>query len=77
MAKDREGKFIPPKGKPSGSGKNTNGLRDAFAGTDPETDENLTEKYTDGPDQPAPNVHMRHANRNVNKGEDTNDNDNT
>jgi hypothetical protein len=75
MGKDREGKFIPPKGKPSGSGKNTNGLRDAFAGTDPETDENLTEKYTDGPDQPSQNAHMRHVNRNVNKGEDTgNDN---
>ena len=77
MGKDREGKFIPPKGKPSGSGKNTNGLRDAFAGTDPETDENLTERYTDGLDQPAPNVHLRHSNRNVNKGEDTTDNDNT
>lgn len=76
MGKDREGTFIPPKGKPSGSGKNTNGLRDAFAGTDPETDENLTEKYMDGPDQPAANVPVRHVNRNVNKGEDT-ENDNT
>lgn len=76
MAKDREGKFTPPKGKPSGSGKNTTGLRDAFAGTDPETDENLTEKYMEGPDQPAANVHLRHVNRNVNKGEDT-ENDNS
>jgi hypothetical protein len=76
MAKDREGKFTPAKGKPSGSGKNTTGLRDAFAGTDPETDENLTEKYMDGPDQPAANVPLRHVNRNVNKGEDTTDNAN-
>lgn len=76
MAKDREGSYTPPKGKPSGSGKNTNGLRDAFAGTDQETDENLTEKYMDGPDQPAANVPMRHVNRNVNKGEDT-ENDNS
>jgi hypothetical protein len=76
MAKDREGSYTPPKGKPSGSGKNTAGLRDAFAGTDPETDENLTEKYMDGPDQPAANVPVRHVNRNVNKGEDT-ENDNS
>lgn len=76
MAKDREGSYTPPKGKPSGSGKNTAGLRDAFAGTDPKTDENLTEKYMDGPDQPAANVPVRHVNRNVNKGEDT-ENDNT
>jgi hypothetical protein len=73
MAKDREGNYTPPKGKPSGSGKNTDGLRDAFAGTNPETDENLTEKYMDGPDQPAANVPLRHVNRNVNKGEDTDD----
>jgi len=76
MGKDREGKFIPPKGKPSGSGKNTNGLRDAFAGTDPETDEALRDKYTDAPDEPSANVYVRHANRNVNKGEDT-ENDNS
>ena len=73
MAKDREGNYNPPKGKPSGSGKNTDGLRDAFDGTDPETDENLTEKYMDGPDQPAANVPLRHVNRNVNKGEDVDD----
>lgn len=73
MAKDREGSYTPPKGKPSGSGKNTAGLRDAFAGTDPETDEKLTEKYMDGPDQPAANVPLRHVNRNVDKGEDADD----
>jgi hypothetical protein len=72
MAKNRNGSYIPPKGKPSGSGKETSGLRDAFAVNDPEKDEQLADEYTDGPDQPSANVPLRHKNRNVNKGEENN-----
>ena len=70
MAKDRNGSFLPPKGRPSGSGKETAGLRNAFAVNDPETDDEIADKYTDAPDQPSANVPMRHKNRNVNKGEE-------
>ena len=73
MGKDRNGKYIPPKGKPSGTAKDSTGLRSAFAVNDLETDNELTEKYLKGPDDPAPNVHMRHINRNVNKGDDGSD----
>lgn len=69
MAKTKNG-FIPPKGKPSGSGKETAGLRNAFAVNDLEKDMELSDKYTEGADDPAPNVHMRHINRNVSKGEE-------
>ena len=70
MGKDKNGTYLPPKGKPSGSGKETHGLKNAFAVTDEELDMELAEKYTDGPDQPSANVPLRHRNRNVNKGED-------
>ncbi|WP_207425602.1 hypothetical protein [Pedobacter sp. SYSU D00535] len=70
MGKDKNGTYLPPKGRPSGSPKETHGLKDAFAVNDLETDKELAEKYTDGPDQPSANVPMRHKNRNVNKGED-------
>ena len=73
MPKDKNGSFLPPKGRPSGSEKDTTGLRDAFAINDLETDEELAEKYLDAPDQPSANVHMRHKNRNVNKGEENNE----
>ena len=73
MGKTRNGNFIPPKGKPSGSGKETHGLKDAFAVNDLETDNQLSDKYTVAPDEPAPNVHVRHPNRNVNKGEENQD----
>ena len=69
MGKDRNGKLIPTKGRPSGSGKNTVGLKDAFAVNDPEKEEQITERYTDNIDEPTPNIHVRHPNRNVSKGE--------
>ena len=75
MGKDKNGAYIPPKGKPSGSPKETAGLRNAFAVNDLEKDNELAEKYTKGPDEPAANVHMRHVNRNVNKGEENDPND--
>ncbi len=73
MARSKNGSPAPSKGKPSGSGKDTAKLRNAFAVTDLEKEEELTEKYTDGPDDPASNVHMRHINRNVNKRENADD----
>lgn len=70
MGKDKTGKFIPNKGRPSGSGKETVGLKDAFAVNDPETDNEIANKYTDSIDNPVPNVYVRHPNRNVSKGEE-------
>ena len=69
MGKERNGRFIPPKGKPSGSGKDTAGLKNAFAVNDPETDNEITNKYADDIEDLAPNM-VRHKNRNVNKGEE-------
>ncbi|KAA8476423.1 hypothetical protein BDE36_3006 [Arcticibacter tournemirensis] len=74
MAKSKTG-FVPPKGKPSGNGKETHGLKNAFAVTDLEQDNAIAEKYTDGADELSPNVNVRHVNRNLSKGED-NSNDN-
>lgn len=73
MAKDRNGTFLPPKGRPTGSGKETAGLRDAFAVNDLNKDNEIADKYMDAPDEPAANVPMRHKNRNVHKGEERND----
>jgi len=70
MGKDKNGTFVPKKGRPSGSGKETAGLRDAFAVNDLDKDIELTEKYLDAPDEPAANVPLRHKNRNVHKGEE-------
>ncbi|HYG04249.1 MAG TPA: hypothetical protein VD927_17500 [Chryseosolibacter sp.] len=71
MGKDREGKFHPKKGKPSAAGKiegrtglkdiNTNAIEDYLE---------IADKYTVGEEAPAPNIHVRHPNRNVDKGED-------
>src|SRR5688572_17648115 len=67
MGKDREGKFHPRKGKPSNSVDN--GLKPISSGS---YEENLAiaEKYTVGEEEPAPNLHIRHRNRNVDKKED-------
>jgi hypothetical protein len=59
MAKNKSGAYVPPKGKPTGSGRETHPLKDAFAVTDPETENEIAEKYT-----------KRHVNRNLHKGED-------
>jgi hypothetical protein len=73
MGKDKNGTFVPKKGRPSGTAKDSTGLRDAFAVNDLDKDIELTEKYLDAPDEPAANVPLRHKNRNVNKGEESND----
>lgn len=45
MAKNKDGKFAPPRGKPSGKGNETVGLKDAFAAIDPDKENEITEKY--------------------------------
>ncbi|HYC84420.1 MAG TPA: hypothetical protein VEB86_04325 [Chryseosolibacter sp.] len=71
MAKDREGKFHTRKGKPSGPGKiqGTTGLKNINSDAIDNYLE-IADKYTLGEEQPAPNVHLRHPNRNPDKGED-------
>jgi hypothetical protein len=78
MGKDKNGGFVPPKGKPTGSDRDTHPLKDAFAVTNPETEREIAEKYTkDGTDELADGVHVRHVNRNLHKGEDLEDNNNS
>ena len=68
MGKDREGKFHPRKGKPSGSLREGTGLQPIDTSAIEEQLE-IAEKYTEGEEQPAPNIHVRHPNRNVDKRE--------
>ena len=71
MGKSRNGRYVPPKGKPSGNGRESHHLTDAFAGTDPETENEIASKYTkEGTDEPSENVHVMHENRHLHKGED-------
>ncbi|MBW8685060.1 baeRF7 domain-containing protein [Chitinophaga rhizophila] len=67
MPKDQNGKFTPIKGKPSGNGKEGLGLRQSITPEELETDLEMTEKYTMGPDELQPAVHMRHPNRDTAK----------
>lgn len=69
MGKDREGKFHPRKGKPSGALRDGPGVQEIDTSA---LEENLeiAEKYTEGEEQPAPNIHVRHPNRNVDKREE-------
>lgn len=69
MGKDRSGKYHPPKGKPSGAGKEE-GL--GIHPTDPEKMDqylDITDRYTTGADEIAPHVPVRHPNRNTEKGQ--------
>lgn len=68
MAKTKTG-YVPPKGRPSGEGRES-GIKEALAVTNPEDDEQIAAKYLEGPDEPAANVHVRHPNRNTDKGRD-------
>lgn len=67
MGKNKSGKYIPPKGRPSGSGRESSGLKEAFAVTSNEEDKELTDKYLEDPDEPLSNVHVRHHNRNIDR----------
>lgn len=69
MGKDREGKFHPRKGKPSGSPGEGVGMQ-TIDTSDIEAHLDIADKYTEGEEQPAPNVRVRHPNRNVDKREE-------
>src|SRR5690348_1797227 len=70
MGKDKSGKYHPSKGKPSGSGKEEGvGLKSTNS-KDIDTYLKIADKYTDSEEEPAANLHVRHKNRNVSKGED-------
>jgi hypothetical protein len=70
MGKDREGQFHPRKGKPSGSMRvESAGLKPISSGAYEDNLE-ISEKYTVGEEEPAPNLHVRHPNRNVDKKEE-------
>lgn len=78
MSKDQNGTYVPPKGKPTGSDRDTHQLKDAFAVTDPETEKEIADKYTkNGTDELADGIHVRHVNRNLHKGEDLDDQNNS
>lgn len=68
--KSKSAKTSSPKGRPSGNRKESMGLKEANAVTDPETDMQISDKYMIGDEVPAANVHARHVNRNVDKGEE-------
>lgn len=68
-SKSKSAKTSSPKGKPSGNRKESMGLKEASAVIDPKTEEKIADKYTIGDEEPAANVHERHVNRNVDKGE--------
>jgi hypothetical protein len=73
MGKDREGKFQPRKGKPSGSGKDEGiGLNQPLTGS-LENYIKMADKYTEGADELPANVKVRHPNRNLDKGEEKKD----
>lgn len=70
MGKDREGRFHPRKGKPSGSPKSdSQGLKPISSG-DYEEHLEIADKYTEGEEEPAANLRVMHPNRNVDKKEE-------
>lgn len=69
MGKDREGKFHPRKGKPSSNLGEGIGLQPIDTSAIEQHLE-IAEKYTDGEEQPAQNLRVRHRNRNVDKREE-------
>jgi hypothetical protein len=70
MGKDREGKFHPRKGKPSGSIKTDSAGLKPISTSAFEENLEITEKYTVGEEEPSPHLRIRHRNRNVDKKEE-------
>lgn len=75
MGKDKEGRYHPPKGKPSAT-KTQKGVTTTKSGTLDQQWE-IEDKYTDHPDIDAlaANVRVRHPNRNLDKGNERKLND--
>ncbi|WCT13261.1 hypothetical protein [Mucilaginibacter jinjuensis] len=71
MAEREKVNDFPRKGKPSGNGRESEGLNEAFAGTDPERENEIRSEYIDeATGEPADNVDVKHPNRHLHKGED-------
>jgi len=71
MAKNENVSSIDRKGKPSGNGRENEGLNSAFGGVDPEAEEDVRSKYmNEETDKPAENAEVKHPNRHLHKGED-------
>ncbi|HYG20604.1 MAG TPA: hypothetical protein VD816_16810 [Ohtaekwangia sp.] len=70
MGKDREGKFHPGKGRPSGTGKEIDQELHLSEPGALEQYIEMAEKYTDEATEEAANVRIRHPNRNPDKGEE-------
>lgn len=68
-SKSRSPKTSSPKGKPSGNRRESVGIKEVSAVIDLETEEMIADKYTIADEEPAANVHERHVNRNVDKGQ--------
>lgn len=73
MGKDKEGKFHPAGGKPSGINKEEGpGLRKSMDPPDLENDEQITARYTPvNEDELSPDVRVRHPNRNTSGAQDS------
>lgn len=70
MGKNKNGVFVPPKGKPSGNGRESHGQ--AEVKNDIERDNSIAENYTDNENEElSGNVSVKHPNRHLHKGEDT------
>lgn len=69
MGKNKDGKYIPPKGKPSGTGLSKAGLKTIPHIEDLDKHDEIADKYTDGPDEPAANIRVSNPNRTVDKPE--------
>jgi hypothetical protein len=67
MGKNREGNYIPPKGKPSAEGRSKAEVKTVPHLDNLEQHDEIADKYTEGPDQPAANVRVMNPNRNPNK----------
>jgi hypothetical protein len=70
MGKDKEGKFHPMKGKPTGSGKEIDQPLNFSTPGAYEKYLDIADKYTGGLAEDAMNVKLRHPNRNNNKHEE-------
>lgn len=71
MAKRENVNEIPRKGKPTGNDRESEGLNEAFAGTDPETENEIRSEFIDdATGEPGANVDVKHHNRHLHKGED-------
>ncbi|WP_419699496.1 hypothetical protein [Mucilaginibacter sp. NFX135] len=55
MAKTAHGGFTPPKGNPSGNGRDNQGIKD-LGSIGLENDEQIADRYTDKNEEPAVNV---------------------